>query len=120
MIRSLVVKLTTGVEQPERCSQAFAVCAAALASGVAVSLWLTGEAVWLALPGRAEQFELPHSPPLADLRDVILDTGSITVCAPCALRRDVEAGQLLDRVCVAGAASFVAEILEPDVQALVY
>lgn len=116
----MVVKLTTGVEQPERCSQAFAVCAAALASGVTVSLWLTGESVWLALPGRAEQFDLPHSPPLADLRDMILGSGSITVCAPCALRREVAVGELLDGVRVAGAASFVAEILEPDAQALVY
>lgn len=116
----MIVKLTTGVEQPERCSQAFAVCAAAVASGVTVSLWLTGESVWLALPGRAEQFELPHSPRLAQLRDLILEAGSITVCAPCALRRDIDAGQLLNGVRVAGAASFVAEILEPDAQALVY
>lgn len=120
MNRSLVVKLTTGTEQPERCSQAFAVSAAAASFGATVSLWLTGESVWLAVPGRAEQFELPHSPPLAELRDLILDVGSITVCAPCALRRDLSAEQLLEGVRVAGAASFVAEILEPDVQALVY
>ena len=41
--------------------------AKAVAAGATVSLWLTGEAVWFAVPGRAEAFELPHAAPLADL-----------------------------------------------------
>ena len=56
--RTLVVKCTAGAEEPERCAQAFTVAATALAAGAAVSLWLTGEAAWLATPGRAEVFEL--------------------------------------------------------------
>jgi predicted peroxiredoxin len=56
MPRSLVVKLTSGDDAPERCAQAFTVSAVAAASGVPVSLWLTGEASWLAVPGRAEAF----------------------------------------------------------------
>jgi hypothetical protein len=40
---------------------------AAVASGVRVSLWLTGESAWFGLPGRAEDFSLPHAAPLADL-----------------------------------------------------
>src|ERR1700721_1910542 len=50
--RSLVVKVTAGKDDPERCNQAFTVAATAAASGVPVSLWLTGEAAWFALPGR--------------------------------------------------------------------
>ena len=65
--RSLVVKTTAGADAPERCAQAFTVAATAVAAGVPVSLWLTGESAWFALPGRAETFELPHSAPLADL-----------------------------------------------------
>jgi len=60
MSRSLVIKVTAGSDAPERCSQAFTVAATAAAAGVSVSLWLTGESAWFALPGRAEQFELPH------------------------------------------------------------
>ena len=61
MARTLVIKVTAGKDEPERCNQAFTVAAAAVASGVSVSLWLTGEAAWFALPGRAAR-ELPgHS-----------------------------------------------------------
>src|SRR5947209_3549883 len=56
-VRQLVLKVTVGADAPERCAQAFTVAATAVASGVDVSLWLTGEASWFALPGRAESFE---------------------------------------------------------------
>ena len=67
MSRTLVIKLTAGAEEPERANQAFTVAATAVAAGATVSLWLTGEAVWFAVPGRAEAFDLPHAAPLAEL-----------------------------------------------------
>jgi len=118
--RTLVVKLTSGVEAPERLSQAFTVAATAVASGVAVSLWLTGEASWLAVPGRAEEFELPYAARLADLRDALLMQGRVTVCSQCAARRDLTEGVLLEGAQVRGAAAFVEEIMAPGAQALVY
>ena len=54
-----MIKVTAGANEPERCNQAFTVAATAVASGVPVSLWLTGEAAWFALPGRADGFSLP-------------------------------------------------------------
>lgn len=118
--RPLVIKCTSGVEAPERAAQAFSVAATALASGSEVALWLTGEAVWLAVPGRAESFVLPHSAPLADLRDAVLAGGTLTVCTQCAARRDLTEKDLVDGAVIRGSASFVDEILRPDVQALVY
>jgi predicted peroxiredoxin len=118
--RSLVVKCTSGEDAPERCSQAFTVASTALAAGASVSLWLTGEAVWIAVPGRAEAFELPHSAPLADLRDAVLAAGSLTVCTQCAARRDLAQEDLLPGVRIAGAASFVDEVVREGTQALVY
>lgn len=115
-----MVKATSGEDAPERCAQAFTVSAVAAVSGVRVSLWLTGEAVWMAVPGRAEAFALPHSAPLAGLRDDVLGSGQVTVCTQCALRRGLSAGDLLPGVRLAGAAVFVAEALEGDAQALVY
>ena len=56
--RSLVIKITAGKDDPERCNQAFNVAATAVASGVTISLWLTGEAAWFALPGRADEVKL--------------------------------------------------------------
>ena len=118
--RSLVVKCTCGAEAPERCAQAFTVAGTALAAGAQVAMWLTGEAVWFAVPGCAEAFELPHSPPLSELRDAVLSAGTLTVCTQCAARRELTQDELLPGVRIAGAASFVDETLRDGVQALVY
>ena len=116
----LVVKVMAGSDDPERCAQAFTVASTALASGAEVSLWLTGEAAWFALPGKCEEFELPHSAKLADLRDAILAGGKITLCTQCAVRRGINDGNQIPGIVIAGAASFVEEIMQPGVQALVY
>ena len=116
----LVVKVMAGSDDPERCAQAFTVASTALASGAEVSLWLTGEAAWFALPGKCEEFELPHSAKLADLRDAILAGGKITLCTQCAVRRGINDGDQIPGIVIAGAASFVEEILQPNVQALIY
>src|ERR1700728_1692189 len=112
--RNLVIKVTAGANEPERCNQAFTVAATAVASGVPVSLWLTGEAAWFELPGRADDFSLPHAAPLADLLAGVLASGSVTVCTQCAARRDITADDLISGVRIAGAATFVAEIMAED------
>lgn len=118
--RPLVIKITAGPERPEACNQAFTVAATAAAAGVEVSLWLTGEASWLALPGRAAQFELAHAAPLDGLLDAVLAAGTVTLCTQCALRREIGADDVVPGVRIAGAATFVEEIVRPDAQALVY
>jgi predicted peroxiredoxin len=120
LARSLVIKCTAGAQEAERCNQAFTVAAIAVAAGASVSLWLTGEAAWLAVPGRAEQFELALAAPLADLRDAIIAAGRITVCSQCAARRGLTETDLIPGITISGSASFVDEILLPGVQALVY
>jgi len=120
MTRSLVVKVTAGAEAPERCAQGFTVAATALASGAAVSLWLTGEASWFALPGRAAEFSLPHSAPLPDLLDAVRAGGTVTLCSQCAVRREIAEPDVLPGVRIAGAALFAEEILADGAQALVY
>src|SRR5580692_11297497 len=118
--RSLIIKVTAGKDDPERCNQAFTVAATAVASGVSVSLWLTGESAWFGLPGRAEDFSLPHAAPLADLLAGILAAGTVTVCTQCAARRDIEPDDLITSIRIAGAPTFVAEIMAEAAQALVY
>src|SRR5215475_11109342 len=107
----LVIKITAGKDDPERCNQAFTVAAAAAASGVRVSLWLTGESAWFGLPGRAEDFSLPHAAPLADLLAGVLAAGTVTVCTQCAARREITQADLISGIRIAGAATFVAEAL---------
>jgi predicted peroxiredoxin len=118
--RSLVIKVTAGQDDPERCNQAFTVAATAVASGVRVSLWLTGESAWFGLPGRAAAFSLPHAAPLADLLAGVLAAGTVTVCTQCAARRDITSGDLIPGIRIAGAPTFVAEIMADGAQALVY
>jgi predicted peroxiredoxin len=119
-MRSLVIKCTSGVDDPERCNQAFTVAAAGVAAGAEVSLWLTGEAAWFAVPGRAEDFVLDLATPLAELRDLVLAGGSLTVCSQCAQRRGLVESDLVDGARVAGAAVFTEQVLAEDAQALVY
>lgn len=118
--RSLVVKITAGKDDPERCNQAFTVAATAVASGVSTSLWLTGESAWFALPGRAEEFALPHGAPLSDLLAGILAGGTVTLCTQCAARRGIAPDDVIGGIRIAGASTFVAEVIADSAQALVY
>jgi predicted peroxiredoxin len=118
--RSLVVKVTAGKDDQERCNQAFTVAATAAASGLPVSLWLTGEAAWFALPGRADDVALPHATPLGELLAKVLDEGTVTVCTQCASRRDITAKDTIERIRIAGASTFLAEIMAEGARALVY
>ena len=120
MSRSLVVKVTAGDDAPERCAQGFTVAAVAAGADVPVSLWLTGEAAWFALPGRAEGFVLPHSAPLGDLLAAVLAAGSVTLCTQCAQRRGIAEADVVPGVRIAGAATFVSEALADNAQALIY
>jgi predicted peroxiredoxin len=118
--RQLVVKMTIGKDEPERFNQALTVAAAAVVSGVTVSLWLTGEASWLALPDGCPDLALPHATPLPELFATVLGGGTVTLCTQCAARRDITADDVVSGVRIAGATTFVAEILADGAQALVY
>ncbi|WP_402468368.1 DsrE family protein [Isoptericola aurantiacus] len=118
--RSLVVKTTAGTERPEATNQALTVAAAAVAAGVEVSLWLTGESAWFAVPGRAAELELEHAAPAPDLLAAVLAAGTVTLCTQCAARRDLGPDDVLPGVRIAGAPVFVEESLRPGAQALVY
>ena len=116
----LVIKVTAGMDAPERCSQAFTVAAVGIASGVRVSLWLTGESAWFSLPGRAEGFALPEAAPLADLLAAVLAGGTVTLCTPCAARRSIGPEDVLPGIRIAGAQAFLGEVMADGARALVY
>jgi predicted peroxiredoxin len=117
---SLVVKATAGKNDPERCNQALTVAATAVASGVPVSLWLTGEASWLGIPGRAEEISLAHASPATDMLATILRGGMITVCTQCAARREITQEDLIEGVRIAGAPTFIAEVMAEGAKPLIY
>jgi predicted peroxiredoxin len=113
------VKCTAGAAESERANQAFTVAASAAAAGAQVSLWLTGDATWFAVPGRAV-LSLEHATPLADLLTLVLASGTVTVCSQCALRRGLTEADLVAGAQIKGAAVFAEEILGEGVQAIVY
>ncbi len=118
--RTLVVKVTCGAEAAERCNQGFTVAATALAAGASVSLWLTGDATWVAVPGREPDLDLAYATPVSELLQSVLAGGVVTVCTQCAARRGIEQSHLRTGVRIAGSAGFVEECLAPTAQALVY
>jgi predicted peroxiredoxin len=120
MADTLVIKVTSGLEAPERCNQAFTIAATACAAGAEVSLWLSGEASWLAVPGRAAELDLAHAAPLGDLLDAVLAAGSVILCTQCAARRGLTESDLLPGVRIAGAAAFVEQVLRDGTASLVY
>jgi predicted peroxiredoxin len=118
--RSLVVKVTAGKDDQERCNQAFTVAATGVASGLQVSLWLTGEAAWFALPDRAGDVDLAHSTPLSQLLAQVLGEGTVTVCSQCASRRNIAPEDTIKGIRIAGSSTFLAEVMADGAQALVY
>jgi predicted peroxiredoxin len=50
----------------------------------------------------------------------IIAGGKVTLCTQCAVRRGIKDGDQINGIVIAGAASFVEEILTSDVQALIY
>ena len=118
--RSLLIKITCGSEAADRANQAWTVAAMGVAAGASVSVWLTGEAVWFAVPGRQPDLELPYATPVAELIETVRLGGSITVCTQCAARRELLVEDLVDSATIQGAASFVEAALTGNVQALVY
>jgi len=118
--RSLIIKVTCGAEAAERANQAWTVAAMGIAAGATVTVWLTGEAVWFAVPGRQPDLELPYATPVAELIETVRLGGTITVCTQCAARRELLVEDLVQSATIQGAASFVEAALGDNVQALVY
>ena len=118
--RSLLIKITCGAEAAERANQAWTVAAMGVAAGASVSVWLTGEAVWFAVPERQPDLELPYATPVNELIETVRLSGAITVCTQCAARRELVVDDLIQSATIQGAASFVEAALADNVQALVY
>ena len=118
--RALLIKITCCAEAAERANQAWTVAAMGVTAGASVSVWLTGEAVWFAVPGRQPDLELPYATPVAELIEAVRVGGSITVCTQCAARRELVVQDLVESATIQGAASFVEAALADNVQALVY
>ena len=100
----VVLNLATGLEDAERVTVAFLVGGAAVERGKQVTIFLTKEAVRLALPGYAEAVACDGCPPLARLVEQYADGGgSLLVCPICFSARKLDQGELVANAQLGGA-----------------
>ncbi len=100
----VVINLATGLEDAERVTVAFLVGGAALDAGKQVAMFLTKEAVRLALPGHAEGVACEGCPPLARLFQQFGDGGGeLLVCPICFTAKKLDESQLVANARLAGA-----------------
>ena len=104
MSDKVLVNLATGLEDPERVTIAFLVGTAALAKGDTVAMFLTKDAVHLAVPGHAEGEACEGCPPLERLFEQFTDGGGeLLVCPICVTSRGLEPETFVANATVAGA-----------------
>jgi predicted peroxiredoxin len=117
----LVFMVTHGPNEPELATIPFVMAVAALAADVQAVIGFQGDAVRLVRKGEAERIEAAGFPPLAKLIDDLREMGgSMLVCKPCLISRNLEDPEgLIDGAEVVAAARFVAEVTS-STQTLVY
>ena len=104
MAEKVLINLATGLEDGERVTVAFLVAGAALERGREVAMFLTKEAVRLALPGHAELVACDGCPPLARLFEQFAQGGGeLLVCPICVKSRKVDEGAFVENARLAGA-----------------
>jgi predicted peroxiredoxin len=102
--QKVVINLATGLDDGERVTVAFLVADAALEQGKKVAMFLTKEAVRLALPGVADAVVCEGCPPLARLFEQYASGGGeLLVCPICFNAKKLDEGQLVQNARLAGA-----------------
>jgi predicted peroxiredoxin len=100
----VVINLATGLDDGERVTVALLVGGAALEQGRQVTMFLTKEAVRLALPGYGEVIACDGCPPIARLLEQFADGGGqLLVCPVCFNARKLNEHELVKNARMGGA-----------------
>ncbi len=104
MANKMMINLVTGLEDPERVTIAFLVGTAAVARGQTTAMFLTKDAVRLALPGHAEGVACDGCPPLERLFMQYADGGGeLLACPICFSARQLDETALVSNARLGGA-----------------
>lgn len=104
MADKVLINLATGMEDDERVMIAFLVAGAALERGREVAVFLTKDAVHLALPGHAEGVACDGCPPLERLFEQFTQVGGeLLVCPICVTSRKLDPETFVPNARLAGA-----------------
>jgi predicted peroxiredoxin len=100
----VVINLATGLEDSERVTVALLVATAAVDKGKQVTMFLTKEAVRLALPGHAEGVACDGCPPIPRLfEQFTTGGGELLACPICFSARKLDEAALLPNARLGGA-----------------
>src|SRR5690242_21295723 len=104
MNTKVVVNLATGMEDPERVMIAFLVGQAAAAKRKRVTMFLTKDAVHLAVPGHARGEACDGCPPIERLFAQYAEAdGELLVCPICVQARGLDSTEFVPNATVGGA-----------------
>jgi len=103
MANKSVISLTTGMEDPEKVTIAFLVAVGAAETGRQTLMFLTKDAVRLAVEGTAVGVACDGCPSLPDLmKRYEAAGGAYYVCPVCFNARQLDEGQLINRAEIQG------------------
>ena len=103
MADKVLINLASGMEDAERVTIAFLVAGAALERGREVAMFLTKEAVRLAVPGHAVGVACDGCPPLERIFEQFArGGGELLACPFCVNARRLDADGFVDHARVAG------------------
>jgi predicted peroxiredoxin len=121
MARATVINLMSGHEDADRVTVAFLVGTAALNSGRRVAMFLTKEAVRLALPGYADAIESAGAPPVERLFAQYAEGGGeLLTCPICFNARRLDESALVPNARLAGATPLFEWIGDEDATVFSY
>lgn len=121
MARKVLINLATGLEDPERVTVAFLVGGAAAQRADTVAMWLTKEAVRLAIPGHAEAVACDGCPPLSRLFEQYAEGGGeLMACPICFHARKLNESDLAANARLVGATPMFEWIGEDDATVFSY
>ena len=100
----VVVGCTHGEEEPDRVLVAYLTAGAALDQGKQVVMWLTSDAVRLALNGYADGIRAEKDPPVQRVHQQFIEKGGrFYVCPICFNERELDASDLVENAELLGA-----------------
>jgi predicted peroxiredoxin len=104
MADKVLINLATGLEDPERVTVAFLVAGAARDRGREVAMFLTKEAVRLAVPGHAVAVACEGCPPLERIFEQFTQNGGELIACPfCVNARRIDPDDFVPNARVGGA-----------------
>ena len=100
----VIVSCTHGADEPDRVIVAYLTAGAALDHGKEVVLWLSSDAVRLALRGYVDPIRAELDPPVKRVHEqFIAKGGRFYVCPICFNERDLDESQLVENAELKGA-----------------